>query len=133
MAGPQPIDQISNELWDAVYETNLRGFWWCTKHAAPHLKASKAGAIVNAGSTASLSVGHDKSVAGRVIGADGRFGAQSPLYDGVYRQGLALGIVMLSLVPLIGYGGQISLAPMAFAGVGALVIWVSRRRAPQKR
>lgn len=37
-------------------------------------------------------------------------------------QGLALGIVMLSLVPLIGYGGQISLAPMAFAGVGALVM-----------
>jgi len=37
-------------------------------------------------------------------------------------QGLALGIVMLSLVPLIGYGGQISLAPMAFAGIGAVVM-----------
>lgn len=37
-------------------------------------------------------------------------------------QGLALGIVMLSLVPLIGYAGQISLAPMAFAGIGALVM-----------
>lgn len=37
-------------------------------------------------------------------------------------QGLALGIVMLSLVPLIGYGGQISLAPMAFAGIGAIVM-----------
>ncbi|MGN6692888.1 MAG: branched-chain amino acid ABC transporter permease, partial [Aquihabitans sp.] len=37
-------------------------------------------------------------------------------------QGLALGIVMLSLVPLIGYAGQISLAPMAFAGIGAIVM-----------
>ena len=37
-------------------------------------------------------------------------------------QGMALGIVMLSLVPLIGYGGQISLAPLAFAGVGAIVM-----------
>jgi branched-chain amino acid transport system permease protein len=37
-------------------------------------------------------------------------------------QGIALGIVMLSLVPLIGYGGQISLAPMAFAGVGAIAM-----------
>ena len=37
-------------------------------------------------------------------------------------QGLALAIVMLSLVPLTGYAGQISLAPMAFAGVGAIVM-----------
>lgn len=37
-------------------------------------------------------------------------------------QGLALGIVMLSLVPLIGHAGQISLAPMAFAGIGAVAM-----------
>ena len=37
-------------------------------------------------------------------------------------QGVALGIIMLSLVPLIGWAGQISLAPMAFAGVGAVVM-----------
>ncbi len=37
--------------------------------------------------------------------------------------GLALGIVALSLVPLMGYGGQISLAPLAFAGIGALVMY----------
>lgn len=37
-------------------------------------------------------------------------------------QGLALGIVMLSLVPLTGYAGQISLAPMAFAGLGAMAM-----------
>ena len=37
-------------------------------------------------------------------------------------QGLALAIVMLSLVPLVGYAGQISLAPMAFAGIGAVAM-----------
>jgi branched-chain amino acid transport system permease protein len=37
--------------------------------------------------------------------------------------GLALGIVALSLVPLTGYAGQISLAPLAFAGLGALVMF----------
>jgi branched-chain amino acid transport system permease protein len=34
-------------------------------------------------------------------------------------RGLAFAIIMLSLVPLTGYGGQISLAQLAFAGIGA--------------
>ncbi|MEO6629289.1 MAG: ABC transporter permease, partial [Aquihabitans sp.] len=37
--------------------------------------------------------------------------------------GLALGIVALSLVPLTGYAGQISLASLAFAGIGAVVMY----------
>lgn len=37
-------------------------------------------------------------------------------------QGLVLSIVMLSLVVLTGYGGQVSLAPMTFAGVGAFAM-----------
>ncbi len=36
--------------------------------------------------------------------------------------GVALGMVALSLVPLTGYAGQISLAPLAFAGLGAVVM-----------
>lgn len=35
--------------------------------------------------------------------------------------GLGLGIVGLSLVPLLGYGGQISLCQMTYAGIGAVV------------
>ena len=34
-------------------------------------------------------------------------------------QGLAFGLIMLSLVPLTGYGGQVSLCQMTFAGLGA--------------
>jgi len=36
-----------------------------------------------------------------------------------FGQGLVLGIVMLSLVLMAGYGGQVSLAQMTFAGFGA--------------
>jgi branched-chain amino acid transport system permease protein len=35
--------------------------------------------------------------------------------------GLALGIIGLSFVPLVGYAGQISLCQMTYAGVGAVV------------
>jgi branched-chain amino acid transport system permease protein len=36
--------------------------------------------------------------------------------------GMAVAIIMLSLVPLIGWGGQINLAPLTFAGIGAVVM-----------
>ncbi|MBV9282987.1 MAG: inner-membrane translocator, partial [Acidimicrobiia bacterium] len=36
-------------------------------------------------------------------------------------QGIALGIIMLSLVLLAGYGGQTSLCQMTFVGIGAVV------------
>ena len=42
--------------------------------------------------------------------------------------GMALAVIALSLVPLTGYAGQISLAPMVFAGVGAVVSIVSMKR-----
>jgi branched-chain amino acid transport system permease protein len=36
--------------------------------------------------------------------------------------GVALGLIMLSLVLLVGYGGQISLCQMTFAGIGAFAM-----------
>ena len=36
--------------------------------------------------------------------------------------GLATAVIILSLVPLVGYGGQISLAVMTFAGLGAFAM-----------
>jgi branched-chain amino acid transport system permease protein len=35
---------------------------------------------------------------------------------------LALGVIALSLVPLVGFAGQVSLCQMSFAGVGAIVM-----------
>jgi len=49
------VDTLPEEVWDAVYETNLRAPWLATKFAAPHLRRSTRGPnIVNAGSVASL-------------------------------------------------------------------------------
>jgi NAD(P)-dependent dehydrogenase (short-subunit alcohol dehydrogenase family) len=45
---------MSDEVWQRVYEINLRGVWLTTKHAAPHLRRAKTGAIVNASSTGGL-------------------------------------------------------------------------------
>lgn len=46
-------------------------------------------------------------------------GVLNPSSTIAWSKGLALSIIMLSLVPLTGYGGQISLAQMSFAGLGA--------------
>ena len=49
------VDTLPDEVWDAVYETNLRAPWLATKFAAPHLRRSTRGPnIVNAGSVSSL-------------------------------------------------------------------------------
>jgi branched-chain amino acid transport system permease protein len=40
----------------------------------------------------------------------------------VYARIFALGIVALSLVPLVGFAGQISLCQLSFAGIGAIVM-----------
>lgn len=37
-------------------------------------------------------------------------------------EALGIGLVMLSLVPLTGYGGQVSLCQMSFAGIGAFMM-----------
>jgi branched-chain amino acid transport system permease protein len=47
----------------------------------------------------------------------------SPSTVDVLGKGIALGVVMLSLVLLTGYGGQISLAQLAFAGIAAATVW----------
>ena len=54
--------------------------------------------------------------------ADGVEGLSASGLLGAVGYGLGLGIIALSLVPLTGYAGQISLAPLAFGGLGALVM-----------
>jgi NAD(P)-dependent dehydrogenase (short-subunit alcohol dehydrogenase family) len=46
------IEDLPDDIWDAVYEINLRAVWLTIKYAAPHLKQSKRGpAIINVAST----------------------------------------------------------------------------------
>ncbi|KMS58260.1 SDR family NAD(P)-dependent oxidoreductase [Sphingobium cupriresistens] len=46
------IEDLPDDVWDKVYEINLRAVWLAIKYAAPYLKASTRGpAIVNVAST----------------------------------------------------------------------------------
>jgi NAD(P)-dependent dehydrogenase (short-subunit alcohol dehydrogenase family) len=48
------LEDMSEDVFDKVYEVNLKGVWLGIKHATPHLKRSKGGAIVNASSLSGL-------------------------------------------------------------------------------
>lgn len=47
-------DQCSEEDWDLIINTNLKGIWLCMKHEIPAMLKSGGGAIVNTASTAAL-------------------------------------------------------------------------------
>jgi len=70
----------------------------------PSLPRAASGALLLAGGawvSAGLMSGHDVQRVG---------------------EGIALGLIGLSLVPLTGFAGQVSLCPFAFAGLGAVVM-----------
>jgi NAD(P)-dependent dehydrogenase (short-subunit alcohol dehydrogenase family) len=48
-----PLDRISLEQWDAVFETNARGPFLVAREALPHLRAA-SGRIVNIGSLGAI-------------------------------------------------------------------------------
>ena len=45
------LEETTEELWDRIFATNLRGPAFLCKHAVPHLRAAGGGSIVNLGST----------------------------------------------------------------------------------
>jgi len=48
------LDALSPELWDTTMQVNLRGPWLVTRSAAPHLKKSALGRVVNVAAMAGL-------------------------------------------------------------------------------
>lgn len=50
----KPFDELTVADWDEVLNVNLRGAFLCAKIAAPHLKATHKGAIVNIASTRAM-------------------------------------------------------------------------------
>lgn len=62
-AGINPIDarrstsECTEEAWDAVINTNLKGIYFCVRSVLPHMKANRGGVILNTASTFGL-VGH---------------------------------------------------------------------------
>ncbi len=56
------MDDLTDEIWDRVFDTNLRGAFYCVRAAAPHLKKQAGAAIVNIASVAAL-LGQGSSMA----------------------------------------------------------------------
>ena len=50
----KPTDQVTEEEWDRVQAVNVKGVFFGTKHAIPHLRAAGGGSIVNLSSIAGL-------------------------------------------------------------------------------
>jgi 3-oxoacyl-[acyl-carrier protein] reductase len=48
------MDKLTDEIWDHVFDTNLRGAFYCVRAAAPFLKQQPGAAIVNIASVAAL-------------------------------------------------------------------------------
>lgn len=51
---PKPTDQVTEEEWDRVQAVNVKGVFFGTKHAIPHLRAAGGGSIINLSSIAGL-------------------------------------------------------------------------------
>jgi NAD(P)-dependent dehydrogenase (short-subunit alcohol dehydrogenase family) len=51
---PKPTEQVSEAEWDRVQAVNVKGVFFGTKHAIPHLRAAGGGAIINLSSIAGL-------------------------------------------------------------------------------
>ncbi len=43
----KPTDELTEAEWDFVQNVNVKGVFFCTKHAIPHLKRAGGGSIVN--------------------------------------------------------------------------------------
>lgn len=43
----KPTHELTEEEWDAVMKINVKGVFFCTKHAIPHMQKTGGGSIVN--------------------------------------------------------------------------------------
>ncbi len=60
IAGPnKPTHELTEAEWDRVQAVNVKGVFFCTKHAIPHLKRAGGGSIINLSSIYGLVGGAD--------------------------------------------------------------------------
>ncbi|MBI3895019.1 MAG: glucose 1-dehydrogenase [Acidobacteria bacterium] len=43
----KPTHEITEQEWDSLTAVNVKGVFFCTKHAIPHMKANRKGSIIN--------------------------------------------------------------------------------------
>ena len=44
---PTPVQDITEEQWDAIHDVNLKGMFFCIKYAVPYMIKQKNGKIIN--------------------------------------------------------------------------------------
>ncbi len=60
VSGPnKPTHELTEAEWDRVQAINVKGVFFCTKHAIPHLRAAGGGSIINLSSIYGLVGGAD--------------------------------------------------------------------------
>lgn len=47
---PTPVNDTTEDVWDRMLDTNLKGPFFCTQAAVPHMRRRGGGAIINIGS-----------------------------------------------------------------------------------
>lgn len=50
----EDLEAATDEVWDELYDVNVKGMFFCARAVAPFMKSSKQGAIVNVGSIAGI-------------------------------------------------------------------------------
>jgi NAD(P)-dependent dehydrogenase (short-subunit alcohol dehydrogenase family) len=53
-SGGKTLDELDVAVWDRVMTVNVRGTWLATRAAAPHLRSSGAGRVINIASDTAL-------------------------------------------------------------------------------
>lgn len=51
---PKSTDQVTEADWDRVQDVNVKGVFFGTKHALPHMRAAGGGSVINLSSIAGL-------------------------------------------------------------------------------
>jgi NAD(P)-dependent dehydrogenase (short-subunit alcohol dehydrogenase family) len=51
---PKPTEEVTAAEWDRVQAVNVKGVFFCTKHAIGHLRAAGGGSIINLSSIAGI-------------------------------------------------------------------------------
>ncbi|XOK61052.1 SDR family NAD(P)-dependent oxidoreductase [Paenibacillus elgii] len=50
----EDLEAVTDEVWDELYDVNVKGMFFCARAVAPFMKNKKQGAIVNVGSIAGI-------------------------------------------------------------------------------
>jgi NAD(P)-dependent dehydrogenase (short-subunit alcohol dehydrogenase family) len=53
-AGDRGVTSITEETWDAIHSTNVKGVMLCCKHALPIMRQQRSGSIINISSVAAV-------------------------------------------------------------------------------